>query len=267
MSGDALLNISTRARAETGDNVLIGGFILGNGTADKSVVVRALGPSLGARGVLAPLLDPSLQLFNSSGQEIASNDNWQDDPNAQLVIDSGLAPVNALEAAVFITLAPGAYTIVVPGIDDPTNNIALVEVYDLDSINTPQLLNISTRGFVDVPSSEGMMIAGTIVGGTTGQTVVIRGLGPSLASFVGNPLPDPTLTIVNAFGATVATNDNWQDDPGADDIAAAGLAPTNSLEAATILALLPGSYTALLSDVNGATGVGLVEIYNVSVSP
>jgi len=174
-----LLNISTRARAETGQNVLIGGFILGNGTASKSVVVRALGPSLVTRAVLNPLLDPSLQLYSSSGQLIASNDNWMDDQNFQQVIDAGLAPTDFREAAIFTTLSPGAYTIVVPGVDG-TQNIALVEVYDVDSGVTPNLLNISTRGFVDVSGTEGMMIAGVIVGGTLGQTVVVRGLGPSL---------------------------------------------------------------------------------------
>jgi hypothetical protein len=246
--------------------VLIGGFILGNGTASKNVVVRALGPSLGARGVLGPLLDPSLQLFSSSGQLLASNDNWMDDPNMQEVIDAGLAPSDPRESAVFISLTPGSYTVVLPGIDG-TQNVALVEVYDVDSINTPQLLNISTRGFVDVPNSEGMMIAGVIVGGTTGQAVVIRGLGPSLtSSSIAEPLPNPTLTVVDSFGMTVATNDDWLSDPNSSTIASLGLGPSNTLESATLLTLLPGSYTALLSDLNGNTGTGLIEIYNVSGS-
>lgn len=246
--------------------MLIGGFILGNGTASKNVVVRALGPSLGARGVLGPLLDPSLQLFSSSGQLIASNDNWMDDPNMQQVIDVGLAPTDPREAAVFTTLTPGGYTVVVPGIDG-IQNVALVEVYDVDSINTPQLLNISTRGFVDVPGNEGMMIAGVIVGGTTGQAVVVRGLGPSLtSSSIATPIPNPTLTVINAFGTTVATNDDWQSDPGASVIATLGLGPPNTLEAATLVTLPPGSFTALLSDLNGNTGIGLIEIYNVTGS-
>ena len=260
--GDALLNISTRGRAETGANVLIGGFILGNGTANKAVVVRALGPSLGTRGVTSPLLNPSLQLFTSSGQLIASNDNWMDDPNAQAVIDSGLAPTDPNEAALFIELAPGGYTVVVPGVDG-TQNIALVEVFDLDSANTPQLLNISTRGFVD--TGEGMMIAGTIVGGTIVKAIVVRGLGPSLASAgVTNFLPNPTITVFDSLGVAIAANDDWQSDAGAADIQALGLAPQNALEAATLVTLGPGNYTAILSDVNGSTNVGLVEIYNVT---
>jgi len=237
---------------------------LSGGTANKAVVVRALGPSLGTRGVVSPLLDPSLQLFNSSGQLIAANDNWMDDPNAQAVIDSGLAPADVNEAALFIELAPGSYTVVVPGVDG-TQNIALVEVYDLDSANMPQLLNISTRGFVDV--GEGMMIAGTIVGGTTVKAIVVRGLGPSLAAGgVTNFLPNPTITVFNSLGVAVAANDDWQTDPSAADIQALGLAPPNTLEAATLVTLGPGNYTAILSDVNGNTNVGLVEIYNVTSS-
>jgi hypothetical protein len=255
-----LLNLSTRGRAETGDNVLIGGFILGGGTTNKNIIVRALGPSLGVFGV-TPLLDPSLELFSSTGQLIGSNDNWQDDPNFQQVIDAGLAPTDSHESALFESLAPGAYTVVVTGVDG-TQNIALVEIYDLDSLNVPQLLNISTRGFVDTGNA--VMIAGVIVGGTTGQTIVVRGLGPSLATSVGSPLANPMLTIVSSLGVVLATNDDWQTDPNANAIIGLGLAPTNTFESATMISLLPGAYTAILSGVNSGTGIGLVEIYNVT---
>lgn len=264
VSGDALLNISTRARAETGEKVEIGGFILSGGSSLKTVVVRALGPSLGTRGVLSPLLDPSLQLYNSSGQLIASNGDWMTNSNSQEIIDSGLAPTDSRESALLIDLLPGAYTAVVTGVDGSANNIALVEVYDLDSLNLPQLLNISTRGQID--TDEGVMIAGLIVGGTTEQTVVIRGLGPSLAlgsPSVANPLPDPQVLLYDGLGQLIATNNNWQDTQAAD-IAATGLAPPDTLEAAILAPLLPGNYTAVLSDVNGASGIGLVEIYNIS---
>ena len=161
-------------------------------------------------------------------------------------------------------LAPGAYTAIVTGVDGTTNNIALVEVYDLDSLNTPQLQNISTRGTVS--TVESVMIAGVIVGGTTGQAVIIRGLGPSLANSVPDALPDPQLSLINSSGTVVATNDDWQDTQ-ASDIAATGLAPTNSFESAILAPLVPGAYTATLSDVNGTTGIGLIEVYNISGSP
>lgn len=257
-----MLNISTRARAQTGENVLIGGFILGNGGGTKNIVVRALGPSLVARAVNFPLLDPSLQLFDSSGQLIASNNDWMSNDNEQAIVDSGLAPTDPRESAILTALGPGSYTAVVTGIDGTSSNIALVEVYDLDSVNVPQLLNISTRAAVD--TGDGQMIAGLIVGGTTAEAIVVRGLGPSLASSIANALPNPTLTIFNSLGIAVAQNDDWQQDPNASGLQAVGLAPSNALEAAILLTLPPGNYTAILSDADGNSGVGLVEIYNVT---
>ena len=242
---------------------MIGGFILGNGGGNKTIVVRALGPSLGARGVSSPLLDPSLELFDGSGQLIASNDDWMENANEQEIVDSGLAPDDPKESAILTALGPGNFTAVVTGVDGTSNNIALVEVFDLDSANPPQLLNISTRA--SVGTGEAQVIAGLIVGGTTPKTIVVRGLGPSLASAsIADPLPDPNLMIVNSSGLTIATNDNWQDDPNASSVQSVGLAPANALEAAILLALPPDNYTAILSDTAGASGVGLVEIYNVS---
>ncbi len=223
--------------------------------------MRALGPSLGSRGVNSPLLDPSLQLFNSSGQSIATNGDWMTNANQQAIADSGLAPTDDRESAILIELAPGAYTAIVTGIDGTTSNIALVEVYDLDSVNTPQLQNISTRGTVS--TFESVMIAGVIVGGTSGQSVIIRGIGPSLANSVPNALSDPQLSLRDSFGTVVAMNNDWQDTQ-ASEIADTGLAPTNTLESAILAPLLPGAYTAILSDVNSTTGTGLIEVYNIS---
>ena len=109
------------------------------------------------------------------------------------------------------------------------------------------------------------MIAGVVVGGTTTKALLVRGIGPSLSSSIGDALPDPQLSLVDSFGQTIATNDDWQDTQ-ATEIAATGLAPTSTLEAAILAALPPGAFTALLSDVNGATGIGLVEIYNITVN-
>ena len=183
--------------------------------------------------------------------------------NQQEIIDVGLAPADPRESVILTDLTAGAYTAIVTGIDGTTNNIALVEVFDLNSLNTPQLLNISTRGFVE--TGDAVMIAGTIIGGVNPKAIVIRGLGPSLATAgVSNFLPNPTISVVNSLGVTIAADDDWQTDPGASEIQSVGLAPTNTLESATLLDLFPGNYTAILSDVNGNSGVGLVEIYNVS---
>ena len=102
-----LTNVSGRSFVGTGDNVLISGFIIGD-VDSATVVVRALGPSLGAFGVSNPLSDPVLTIYDSNGALIATNDNWQNDNNAILVQQNGLAPPNALESAIVLHLPAGA---------------------------------------------------------------------------------------------------------------------------------------------------------------
>lgn len=130
-SNSRLGNISTRGLVQTGENVLIGGFIVGNGQT-KSVVVRALGTTLGDGGVASSLADPALELRDSSGNLIASNDNWEQAANATQIQTEGFAPAHASESALQTTLNPGSYTAVVRGVNN-TSGIALVEVYDLSA--------------------------------------------------------------------------------------------------------------------------------------
>ncbi len=127
----AVLNISTRGRVDVGDSVLIGGFILGagGGGGDIPVVVRALGPSLSSSNVSDILADPVLELHNGNGALIASNDNWKDTQQEALQA-TGLAPTNASESALLMSLAAGPYTAVVRGKNN-TTGVALVEVYAL----------------------------------------------------------------------------------------------------------------------------------------
>ncbi len=264
-TGNTLLNISTRASAGTGQNVLIGGFILGDGDGPKRVIIRALGPSLAAAGVTGALPDPSLQLVDSTGQILATNDDWMAGTQAEEIIATTLAPSDPKESAIIASLGPGAYTATVNGAKG-TQNIALVEVFDLDSATPSQLLNISTRGYV--ATGEGVMIAGMIIGGTETETLVFRGLGPSVgagAPLIGGALPDPTLVLVDAQGSTLFANNDWQETQAAE-ILDTGLAPADAREAAILITLAPGNYTALLSDANGAIGVGLLEIYNITKS-
>ena len=120
------MNISTRARVEAGDNVLIGGFIV-TGSSAKKVIVRAIGPSLSQHGVSDVLADPTLELHHANGALLQSNDNWQDDSSqASQIRASGLAPSNNLESAIIATLQPGNYTAIVRG-KNSRQGIALAE--------------------------------------------------------------------------------------------------------------------------------------------
>jgi hypothetical protein len=130
---------------QTGNNVLIGGFII-SGTGPKKLVVRALGPTLSSFGVPGALQNPTLELHNAAGALIAFNDNWGDAPNKQQIIDAHLAPPNAAEPAILATLDPGNYTAIVRGANN-TPGVALVEGYDIDPGTSSTLQNISTRGF------------------------------------------------------------------------------------------------------------------------
>jgi glucose/arabinose dehydrogenase len=255
------LNISVRARVETGNGVLISGFI-NTGTAAKKVIIRALGPSTGVTGALA---DPILELHGSDGSLITSNNNWKDNTAQQQqdIINNQLAPTNDLESVIIITLQPGTYTAIIRGQSNGTG-VGLVEVYDVDRATASRLGNISGRASVQTGSNA--LFAGFIVGNNIGAAnVVVRGLGPSLAqSGITNPLLDPTLELHDNNGTLLIGNDNWQDDASqAARISSAGLAPANPAESAVFASLLPGTYTAIVAGKNGGTGVGLVEVYNL----
>ncbi len=258
--GPQALNLSTRGAVSVGDNVMIGGFII-TGTEPKTIVLRALGPSLRSYGLSGVLSDPVLSVYNSSRTLIATNDNWQSDPNHFVVESNGLTPANPLESATVQTLAPGAYTVIVTG-HDPTPGIGLVELYDLSPLSNSTLGNMSTRS--SVGTADNVLISGFIVGDVDSATVVVRALGPSLAaSGVSGALSDSVLTIYDSTGAAIATNDNWQDNTNAIDVQRNRLAPPNPSESALVLHLPAGKYTAIVSGANGATGVALAEVYTL----
>jgi len=214
---------------------------------------------LAAAGVAAPLCDPVLELYDSSGTLLQGNDNWQD-TQAQSLRDLHLAPTNDFESAIVRTLAPGAYTIVLRG-QNSGSGIGLVEVYDLQENAQSKLGNISTRGLVG--AGDNVMIGGTIVTGPDSARIVFRAIGPSLATAgIANPLGNPQLGLFDANGTGIATNNDWKSSQQ-NAIAATGLAPTNDLESAIIADLAPGNYTAIVSGVGGATGVALIEAYHL----
>lgn len=251
-----LSNISTRALVQTGSNVLIGGFVIG-GSGNKSILLRALGPTLTGFGIADALANPVLQLYNSASVLITSNDNWGSAANAQS-IPTNLRPPNSSESAILTSLAPGNYTAVVGG-GGGTTGVALVEAYDLDTTVGSILSNISTRGLVQTGTQ--VMIGGFIVQGSVAQKVLVRALGPTLTGFgVTGALADPTLELRDVNGNLIDSNNNWKS-TNQTAIMATGLQPPNDLESAILAMLIPGNYTAIARGVNSTTGVALLEVY------
>ena len=209
------LNISTRLRVQTGDNVLIGGLII-TGTDPKEVIVRAIGPSLGEAGVAGFLANPVLELHYPNGTTVVTNNNWRDDQETE-IIATGLAPTDDLESAIVATLDPGLYTAIVRGVNGGTG-VGLVEAYDLSATDAERFANVSTRGLVE--TEDNVMIGGVIVGTNTGMMarVVVRAIGPSLADAgVSGALQDPRLELFDGNGMMIQANDNWKDSQASRD--------------------------------------------------
>jgi N-acetylneuraminic acid mutarotase len=244
-------NISTRNRVETGDKILIGGFIV-TGTGTKRIIVRALGPSVPVPGALG---NPRIELFNASGQSLAANDDWKSASNWPEILDSTLAPPNNLEAAILTTVSPGSYTAVVSGVNNATG-VGLVEVYDLEGGAASQLANISTRAFVQTGND--VLIGGLILNGQVMRKIIVRAIGPSLAR--PDALADPTLELRNANGDLLAENNNWRTSQESEIIGTT-VPPSHDLESAIVATLAPAAYTALVRGVGDTTGIALVEAY------
>jgi len=272
-----LTNISTRALVETGDNVVIGGFIV-QGDEAKRVIIRALGPELTQHGVAGALHNPYLELHDGRGALIASNDNWVTtiiggiitQNQVRDIMNSGYAPSNGLESAIIADLPPGNYTAIVRGVND-TTGVGLVEVYDLNFGGSfSRLLNISSRSVV--LDGDNVMIGGFIVQGSGPKRVIVRAIGPELTQYgVQNVLTDPKLELHDGSGALIASNDNWQTTviggiitkDQVMDIQSSGHAPTQPSESAIIADLPPGRYTAIVRGKNISVGVALVEVYDL----
>ena len=273
-----LTNVSTRAFVQTGNDVMIGGFIV-QGTQSKTVIVRALGPELDPFGIPNPLADPTLELHDGTGALIASNDNWETTiiggiitaDQVAAILASGHAPTNVMESAMIVSLPPGNYTAIVRGVNNMTG-IGLVEVDDLSANLTSILRNISTRSLVQ--TDDNVMIGGFIVQGTLSKRVILRAIGPELTQYgIPNSLPDPMLELHNSTGALIASNDDWQHTiiggiitaDQVRDIMDSGFAPAQPSESAIIATLPPGNYTAIVRGKNIVVGVALVEVYDIDM--
>ena len=288
---ERLVNISTRGRVLSGDNAMIGGFII-SGSAPKRILIRSRGPSISGAPFMVPgtLGNPSLRLF--SGQSvIAQNDNWQDAPSCSGFVCEGAAAISAtgldpcapnpgqagpppncaLESVILITLPPGGYTAIVNGADGGTG-VGLVEIFEADSSPLSELSNISTRAFVQTGDS--IIIGGLIIEASAPKTVLIRARGPSMGGAPFNlngTLANPLLQLFSGQNI-IAFNDNWRERQE-EEIAATGLDPCQpnpgetvappgcDQESAMVLDLPAGGYTAWMTGVGGQTGIGLMEIF------
>jgi hypothetical protein len=276
-----LANIASRGVAANGANVLTAGFVV-TGTGTKPMLIRVVGPSLGSLGITGFLADPSLDLLDSTQRILQTNDNWGTQSGGATAVTAinqatnrvgaFALPNNSRDAVILASLNAGSYTVQARGAANGTG-VALVEVYDASTgLTGPKAINLSTRA--NVGTGENILIAGFVVNGTVSRRILVRGIGPTLRNFGLGPnavLPDPQLKLLNAAGATLATNDNWASGDNAAYIAsastAAGAFPlaNGSADSAIIIMLAPGSYTAQLSGAGTTnnTGIGLVEVYDV----
>ena len=277
MSTDGrVFNVSVRSTTGPGVATLITGFVI-TGTAPKQVLIRAAGPSLTGAPFNVPgaLPDPTLQLYRGSAV-IAQNDDWGTPAANTATLAAAAARAGAFafrpgsgDAALAITLSPGPYTVLIGGGAGTT----LAEVYEvLDASETPgtrRLANLSGRG-LSAPGAP--LIAGFVIAGTAPQRVLVRGIGPTLGASPFNlpgALPNPQLTLFRD-SAAIKTNDDWFRDADATSIreaaAKAGAFPLGgqSLDAAMLLYLEPGAYTAQVAGAGNAIGIALIEVYEAS---
>lgn len=268
-SDTRLVNLSSRAFVgSTAEAQLIPGFVVGDGPLDT--LIRGIGPGLIPFNVNGVLSDPTLTLSPAPLSALTSNDNWGRDGGATAedfnAVGAFALPADSLDAALSATLDSGSTTAVVSG---PNSGVALAELYlsDTGSGATARLLNLSTRALVS--TGERVLVGGFILEGNSPRRCLVRAVGPTLADFdVGGPLADPTLQLFRGSpGELVAENDDWSLSPSATAIATAAdrigafdlrIAST---DAALLVTLEPGSYTAVVSGVDGAEGVALVEVY------
>jgi sugar lactone lactonase YvrE len=270
-SSDArLFAIACRAFVGTDGNVLIPGIIV-SGSGPKQVIVRASGPALIPMGVTGTLAQPQLRLYSGS-TVIAENIGWSSGTAANTsalqaaFTQVGLSqfPTGSTDCALLATLTPGAYTAIISGANNATG-VALVEVYEL-GVGSSRLSAMACRAVVGTGGN--VLIPGIIITGTNPKQLIIRGGGPMLTpQGVAGALAQPQLQLFNGAGVKIAENIGWSTAANASDLFAATVAvgltpfPAGSADCAMLVTLPPGLYTAMVSGVNGTTGVGLIEVY------
>ena len=271
-----LINVSVRAATRAGGTPLIVGAAATGGS--KSILIRAAGPALTGFGVTGALPDPRLELHaDVAGRDtiVASNNDWASGGVATL--RAAFASVGAFDFtnaasldAALVTTIDGPRTIHV--VDTAGRaGVALVEVYDADAAGAARLTNLSARNFAG--TGEAALIAGFVVSGNVPKRLLIRGIGPRLAAFgVTGALADPKVELFlaeNGRSTLFAANDNWSESgttaarAAFASVGAFDLNDAASKDAALVVTVPAGAFTAQVSGVGNATGEALVEIYEL----
>lgn len=249
-----LPNLSVRTTLASAQTLILG--FATNGT--KTMLVRAVGPTLAAFGLAGTLPDPAIELYDSASARIDQNNDWSPSLSPVFVDVGAFALDSGSRDAALQRSCAGPYTAQVKG---GGAGVVLVEVYDAGGVG--KLVNVSARN--GVGTGDNILIAGFVVDGTAAKTLLIRGVGAKLAEFgVSGVLADPKLEIYNAAASKVAENDSWNAllQPVARSVGAFDLT-IGSRDAAIMITLAPGAYTAQISGIGGTTGEALVEVYEV----
>jgi hypothetical protein len=264
-----IINLSIRTFVGTGSSAVTVGLVI-NGTGSKQMLIRGVGPTLASFGVGGVLGNPQLELFNAGGTLINSDLAWGGGAALTGVfaaLGAFALPATSADSALYVSLAAGtSYTAQVSGVNGSTG-VALAELYDADSGNPPaRLVNVSARAVSGTGSS--ILTAGFVIGGSGTETLLIRGVGPGLTQFgVTGVLSSPQITIFDANGNTIGFDAGWGGGSALTaafaQVGAFALPPT-SADSAILVTLPSGSYTAQVSGASGATGIALVEVYEVN---
>jgi sugar lactone lactonase YvrE len=260
-----IINLSARSSIDP-SNILIAGFVVG-GSGSKQVLVRGVGPTLSQFGVSPALEQPDLTLYDGSTIEAADIKWGGTAPLTQAFTQVGAFPLPAgsSDTALLLQLEAGGYTAQLAGLNGSTG-VGLAELYDADTgTPTARMINISARASVGTGGN--ILIAGFVISGNTPMTVLIRGAGPSLTQFgIASPISTPQLVLYDSANNVLESNSGW-----AGSTTLAGIFAqvgafkflAGSADAAMIVTLPPGAYTAEMSGIGGTTGLGLAEIYEV----
>ena len=270
-----LTNLSVRTLAGTGAQTLITGFAIG-GSGSKVILARAIGPTLADFGVSGVLTNPSLALYGSDSRPFLTpsggavgNTVWNGNPvyvSAFAQVGAFPLPLTSKDSVFEYGVPAGSYSIQISPATGGSG-VALAEIYDADTANVPttRFINLSARSQAGAGSQT--LITGFSISGNTSMKLLIRGIGPTLGGFgVAGALADPQLALFDSTSNRINTNDDWGGTAELSNAFAqvgAFAMPANSKDAALLVTLPPGSYSAQVSGVGGATGVALVEVYEV----